>query len=445
MKKEILFSSILLIGALFYQLDGIAQTAFYHVTTTSNTTGHITILDHPALNGNPNAIVFVSPVWKEQGDQNTTNAFGVQYNGSRWTIVNQNEAVMSAFPTERFRFTVMFFPVANANVFIHTVTDANQAAHLSILDHPLLNNNPTAVLTITQLYDVSNPHEIGVLYTNGRWAIFNQDQTTLPLNAKFNVMVGTGGIPTATTIQHVHTSTSKLGEPHSGYSILNYPAINDQSGWGLFVTRRFVGTYYSRGFNIWYDDPSPSDPYHYRDGKWFIYDSQNLAMPDSAAFNIVAVALENPTSVIREVVSTAGDFVRHVNFGNLHWTLGEPVVETFNSPNMRLTQGFHQVYYRVVSAEVTEYPNALLENQAPVAQVRLYPNPTAQHLTVETSYKGDFNIIVRDLNGKLLLQQIGNSDKTELNLDALPAGMYLVTINSKEKQVQTFKIQKLQF
>jgi hypothetical protein len=168
-------------------------------------------------------------------------------------------------------------------------------------------------------------------------------------------------------------------------------------------------------------------------------------MPDSAAFNIVVVALENPTALIREVVSTAGDFVRNANFGNLHWTLGEPVVETFNSPNMRLTQGFHQVYYRVLSAESTEYPSVQLENQAPAVQVRLYPNPTAQHLTVETDYKSDFNIIVRDLNGKILLQQIGNSAKTELNLDALPAGMYLVTINSKEKQVQTFKIQKLQF
>lgn len=293
MKKIFLLALLLGINLLN------AQTAFRHLTSTANTSEHVTTLDHPQLNGNPNAVVFVAPSWEENGDQNHIHPFGVWYNGSRWTILNQNKAAMSAAPTYRFRFKVLAFPAATSNTFVHTVSTSNKALHITTLDHPALNNKPNAVVMVTQLYSVANPHEIGVWYDAGRWKIFNQDRVELPVNAKFNVLIGTngGGINGATAVQHTHTNASKLGAPHPGYTILDHSTFNNNSRVHLFVTQRWIGSYNPYGYNIWYDDPSPNDRYHYRDGTWFVYNSQNEAMPDNAAFNILVVPDASSTCV----------------------------------------------------------------------------------------------------------------------------------------------------
>jgi Astacin (Peptidase family M12A) len=335
-----------------------AQAVFSHVTTGTNTAGHITTLDHPRLNGNPQAVVFVSPVWEAQGDQNPTNTFGVWYNGTRWTIFNQNRTEMSAIPTNRFRFKVLAFSAPTASTFVHTVTAANKAGHITTLDHPSLNNNPNAVITVTQLYGVYNTHEIGVWYNNGRWTIFNQDRVELPLNATFNVLIGTGGISGATTIQHTHTDASKLGEPHKGYTILDYPAINNKSDWSLFVTQRWIGTYNALGFNIWYDDPSPSDPYHFRDGKWFIYNSGNELMPNNAAFNILAV----PTGtnvVCTEPLNSTYESLNRASIASAQSCLTTDRINGSNNESNRLRTGTIIFYRtnegRLGKMEILEY------------------------------------------------------------------------------------------
>lgn len=293
-----------------------AQTAFRHLTSTANTSEHVTTLDHPQLNGNPNAVVFVAPSWEENGDQNHIHPFGVWYNGSRWTILNQNKAAMSAAPTYRFRFKVLAFSAATSNTFVHTVSTSNKAVHITTLDHPALNNKPNAVVMVTQLYNVANPHEIGVWYDAGRWKIFNQDRVELPVNAKFNVLIGTngGGINGATAVQHTHTNASKLGAPHPGYTILDHSTFNNNGRVHLFVTQRWIGSYNPYGYNIWYDDPSPNDRYHYRDGTWFVYNSQNEAMPDNAAFNILVVPDASVTG-LRGWVDMHTHPMSHLGFG----------------------------------------------------------------------------------------------------------------------------------
>ena len=72
--------------------------------------------------------------------------------------------------------------------FVHTVSAAG--SHVSVIDNPATNGNPTAIVMVTQFWTaVYNAHPIGVYYTSGKWAIFNEDIVDLPLNAKFNVLV----------------------------------------------------------------------------------------------------------------------------------------------------------------------------------------------------------------------------------------------------------------
>jgi hypothetical protein len=81
--------------------------------------------------------------------------------------------------------------------FVHRATPENISANSTYLDDPLTNDNPDAILYVTQNWnpggngDTYNEHPIGVWYDSSRqrWAIFNQDREAMPDGAAFNVAV----------------------------------------------------------------------------------------------------------------------------------------------------------------------------------------------------------------------------------------------------------------
>ena len=87
--------------------------------------------------------------------------------------------------------------VAFDAAFVHRATPENISANSTYLDDPLTNNNPDAILYVTQNWnpggngDTYNDHPVGVWYDSSRqrWAIFNQDREAMPDGAAFNVAV----------------------------------------------------------------------------------------------------------------------------------------------------------------------------------------------------------------------------------------------------------------
>ncbi len=83
------------------------------------------------------------------------------------------------------------------SVFVHRATPQNTSANSTYLDHPLTNDNPNAVLSVTQNWNpggdggIYNDHPVGVWYDANarRWAIFNQDRVAMPGGASFNAVV----------------------------------------------------------------------------------------------------------------------------------------------------------------------------------------------------------------------------------------------------------------
>ena len=72
--------------------------------------------------------------------------------------------------------------------FTHKATAPSN--HVTIIDNPATNNNPTAIVIVSQFWEgVYNPHSIGVFYASGKWRIFNEDIVDMPVNAEFNVLV----------------------------------------------------------------------------------------------------------------------------------------------------------------------------------------------------------------------------------------------------------------
>ncbi|MFM1999059.1 MAG: hypothetical protein RL204_1006 [Bacteroidota bacterium] len=62
----------------------------------------------------------------------------------------------------------------------------------------------------------------------------------------------------------------------------------------------------------------------------------------------------------------------------------------------------------------------------------VYPNPFSDHLTIEIPIQSD-ELEVRDLSGKLVFQKkTVSAQQLTLNLSSLPAGAYILTINTSE-------------
>ncbi len=86
-------------------------------------------------------------------------------------------------------------PGTDTTVFVHQATAGNITVHSTDIDHPLTNDDPDAILIITQNWNpggvggMYNAHPIGVWYDGSHWEIFNQDFAAMPEGAAFNVLV----------------------------------------------------------------------------------------------------------------------------------------------------------------------------------------------------------------------------------------------------------------
>lgn len=236
------------------------QTAYKHISTAANTGGHITTLDHPLLNGQPSALIQVTPEYKVVYNAHTV---GVWYNGSRWTVFNQNLQTMPI----SIQFNVLI-ETPSSNAFVHTAVATNTGGHITTLDNPQLNGNPNALILVTQNYGVYNRNEVGVWYNGNRWTIYNENRQALPANAKFNVSIQTGRAI-------IHTATTIWGSANSATDVV-YETPTDL----LFVTHNYNprSVYNVNPTGVY---QTPGRP------KWAILTGNTAAMPVNAGFNVL--------------------------------------------------------------------------------------------------------------------------------------------------------------
>lgn len=154
-------------------------------------------MDIPLLNNSPDKQVFVSNFW--DGVYNPSSLeVGYSSAAGKWKVGNVDGASIPAGT----KYNV-YHQDASRNVFRHIVSTNNAFGNLSYIDHPLLNNNPCALPTVTQATATfgepifeENPFNIGVFYDDfdNKWALFNQDATSpitilTAAGGVFNVMV----------------------------------------------------------------------------------------------------------------------------------------------------------------------------------------------------------------------------------------------------------------
>ena len=121
-----------------------------------------------------------------------------------------------------------------------------------------------------------------------------------------------------------------------------------------------------------------------------------------SVISLIAVNAQNP-SLSREVIAAGGDFfVSPV--GSLSWTLGETVIETFesNAINIILTQGFQQP---------DELPVGIRQLSSGNVFVNLYPNPSVHFVRLDIKHDSNSKIRVElvDILGRTI-----NSDNLDV-------------------------------
>lgn len=134
----------------------------------------------------------------------------------------------------------------------------------------------------------------------------------------------------------------------------------------------------------------------------------------------------------RSVVGSAGSYHSAVNVGNIHWTLGEVAVDrTQNS--IILERGFHHGIYELLSTAVWTAPEVQLN-------VSVFPNPTIDRITLTGDWDPDDRLVVHDLLGRQVADQVLAPERAELALGKFPSGTYLLTIVRKGRPLQSMRV-----
>ena len=236
---------------------------FIWTATSSNTIdGFVTEINNAATNGNPNAILFVSPVFNAGGVcgcVNMTDPIAVYYlsGDQKWGII---DAVISPgnIPVGA-EFNVLVVQNPSNAVFTATASSTNTTGNGFTLSESSTVGQGGAQLQVTQNYtpgghevpDV-NPHVPGVVYGLGKkgnkWAIQNVDNGTMPAGASYNVMVGSASSNGGKTKLLTGNTSDTSGE----YTFVSNKQTNGNPNAVVFATQSF-----DPNLNFGTNDPHP--------------------------------------------------------------------------------------------------------------------------------------------------------------------------------------------
>lgn len=244
---------------------------FKHVAERESINQNWTIIDNPITNNDPDKLLFVC---HDYGTGPYVNSpLGVWYTKGKWSIFKQDKKPLSA----NAKFNVLVKSKNDTDVFVHKAQNNNISGHVTTIDNSKINNNPNAILIVTQNWSTTGPYNnnpIGVYYYKGKWRIYNQNKVKMPLNAKFNVLITFKNSfrheVTANTMQMSHVTK------------LNHHLTNKNPKALVFVTQYWTKVYNDNPVGLWYSN-----------GKWTVYNENKAKLPLNAKFNVAVFGGNN--------------------------------------------------------------------------------------------------------------------------------------------------------
>lgn len=74
-------------------------------------------------------------------------------------------------------------------------------------------------------------------------------------------------------------------------------------------------------------------------------------------------------------------------------------------------------------------------------KIKIYPNPTTDYINISFDQAGDYHVVVTDITGRIVLQNSYNGQNFKIDLDTIPAGIYLFHIDGRESFSKKFIVQ----
>ncbi len=106
--------------------------------------------------------------------------------------------------------------------------------------------------------------------------------------------------------------------------------------------------------------------------------------------------------------------------------------------SIKLSQGFHQPYYRVT----TDLPMRVDEPRRGVAVVRAYPNPTRRFLELSSAEVPLRYIRLISTAGQVLQDMEVDQHQWQIDLAQFPQASYFILVEDAQGNRQQFTIQK---
>jgi hypothetical protein len=198
---------------------------FVQTATSSNLVdGFTTEINNAATNGNPNAILFVTPVFNSGGVCGCVafaDPVAVYYlpGDQKWGIVDAS--ITNNIPVGA-EFNVLVVQKSGKSVFTATANSTNISGNGFTLSKSSTVGKGAALLQVTQNYTPGghqvpsvNAHSAGVVYGSGQngnlWDIQNLDNAAMPSGAAYNVMVGSTASNGGKAMLLTGTSSNTVG------------------------------------------------------------------------------------------------------------------------------------------------------------------------------------------------------------------------------------------
>lgn len=131
--------------------------------------------------------------------------------------------------------------------------------------------------------------------------------------------------------------------------------------------------------------------------------------------------------------------VPNTGFGVVWFLNGQPIAGATDTSLTMTSGGLYQAAYQgnpnclsALSAPI-QSPITVREVSAFAANAQLYPNPARESVFIEVAHLGEWTADVISLDGRAFAQQTYQTTRAELDLSALPAGVYIVRLRANEQ------------
>jgi len=175
------------------------RSAFQVTSSSLNTSGDSLYMNRALINGHDRVLLQVTQVWNRTGSNGVFNQhnIGVWFSGPEWAIFQEDQGSMTLGAS----FNVLV-GISGTGANVGTVLKArsgNFSGDSVFLSNRNTNDNSKAMVFATPNWNPGNVGgtvdnaPIGVWYDKGlnphQWAVFNEDESTMPLHAAFNLLI----------------------------------------------------------------------------------------------------------------------------------------------------------------------------------------------------------------------------------------------------------------